>query len=138
MLCPGGPLSKGCKFDLALLRLAGPGGRCIAVHGLLTSMLRMEWVAIAEILGVLAALHGHAAETAATSASETEIARMQAALDAIQTATTADDIPEALVEFLGTLASAANNALLSVLCRYLTRVQIDLTGELSGRFVSRH
>jgi GntR family transcriptional repressor for pyruvate dehydrogenase complex len=98
----------------------------------LTSMLRMERVGIAEILGVLAALHGYAAETAVSLASDEDIARMQAALDEIQTASTADAIPNALVEFLGTLASAANNPLLSVLCRYLTRVQVDLTGELSG------
>jgi GntR family transcriptional repressor for pyruvate dehydrogenase complex len=99
----------------------------------LSSMIRVERIGVAEILGVLGALHAYAAERAAVSASDAEIARMQDALHAIAAAATADAIPDALVEFLGTLAKAAGNPLLAVLCRYLTRVQIDLTGELSGR-----
>jgi GntR family transcriptional repressor for pyruvate dehydrogenase complex len=98
----------------------------------LSSMIRVERIGVAEILGVLGALHAYAAERAAVAASDEEIARMQDALRAIATATTVDAIPNALVEFLGTLANAAGNPLLAVLCRFLTRVQIDLTGELSG------
>jgi DNA-binding FadR family transcriptional regulator len=60
------------------------------------------------------------------------MARMQAAVNAIASASTADAIPEALIDFLGTLANAAGNPLLAILCRFLTRVQVDLTGELCG------
>jgi len=57
---------------------------------------------------------------------------MQAAVHAIAAASTADAIPNALIDFLGTLANAAGNPLLAILCRFLTRVQVDLTGELCG------
>jgi DNA-binding FadR family transcriptional regulator len=57
---------------------------------------------------------------------------MQGALHAIAKASTVEAIPNALVDFLGTLANAAGNPLLDILCRFLTRVQVDLTGELCG------
>ena len=98
----------------------------------LNSMLRVERIGAAEILGVLGALHAHAAERAALAASDVEIARMQAAVHAIAAASTVDAIPNALVDFLGTLANASGNPLLTILCRFLTRVQVGLTGELSG------
>ena len=98
----------------------------------LNSMIRVERIGVVEMLGVLEALHVYAAECAAAAASESEIARMQAAVQAIATASTADAIPHALIEFLGTLASASGNPLVAVLCRFLTRVQVDLTGELCG------
>jgi DNA-binding FadR family transcriptional regulator len=92
----------------------------------------VERIGAAEILGVLGALHAHAAERAALAASDVEIARMQAAVHAIAAASTVDAIPNALVDFLGTLANASGNPLLTILCRFLTRVQVGLTGELSG------
>jgi GntR family transcriptional repressor for pyruvate dehydrogenase complex len=98
----------------------------------LNSMMRVERIGVGEILGVLGALHAYAAERAAAAASRDEVARMQAAVDAIATASTVDAIPNALVDFLGTLANAAGNPLLAILCRFLTRVQVDLTGELCG------
>ena len=98
----------------------------------LNSMIRVERIGVGEILEVLGVLHAHAAERAATVASDEEIARMQAALHAIAAAATVDAIPNALVDFLGTLADAGRNPLLALLCRFLTRVQVDLTGELSG------
>jgi GntR family transcriptional regulator, transcriptional repressor for pyruvate dehydrogenase complex len=98
----------------------------------LNSMIRVDRIGVAEILGVLGALHAYAAERAAVAASDEEIARMQAAVHAIAAAATVDAIPNALIAFLGTLANAAGNPLLAVLCRFLTRVQVDLTGELSG------
>ena len=98
----------------------------------LNSMIRVERIGAAEILGVLGALHAYAAERAASAASEDEIASMQAAVHAIAAASTVDAIPNALIDFLGTLANAAGNPLLAILCRFLTRVQVDLTGELCG------
>lgn len=99
----------------------------------LNAMLQMERVSVPELLGVLGALHAFAAEQAAERASKDDIARMQAALAAIETASTAQAIPQALIEFLAVLANASGNPLLSVLCRFLTRVQVDLTDELCGR-----
>jgi GntR family transcriptional regulator, transcriptional repressor for pyruvate dehydrogenase complex len=99
----------------------------------LNSMIRVERIGVTEILGVLGALHAHAAERAAAVATKAETARMQAAVHAIASASTAHAIPDALVDFLGTLANAAGNPLLTILCRFLTRVQVDLTGELCGR-----
>jgi len=98
----------------------------------LSAMIRMERVSVPELLGVLGALHAYAAERSATKASEEDIARMQDALTAMEAASTARAIPDALIEFLGVLASASDNPLLAVLCRFLTRVQVDLTTELSG------
>jgi len=98
----------------------------------LNSLIRVERIGATEILGVLGALHAYAAERAAATASDDEIARMQRAVHAIAAASTADAIPDALVDFLGTLANAAGNPLLAALCRFLTRVQVDLTGELCG------
>ena len=98
----------------------------------LNAMIQMERVGVPELLGVLGALHAYAAERSALKASDEDIARMQDALAAMETASTARAIPDALIEFLGVLANASDNALLAVLCRFLTKVQVDLTTELSG------
>ena len=98
----------------------------------LNAMLRMERVGASELLGVLGALHAYAAQRSALKANDEDIARMQDALTAMDNASTARAIPDALIEFLGVLASASDNPLLAVLCRFLTKVQVDLTNELSG------
>jgi DNA-binding FadR family transcriptional regulator len=63
----------------------------------LNAMIRVERIGVAEILGVLGALHAYAAERAAVRASDEEIALMRDALRAIATATTVDAIPQALM-----------------------------------------
>lgn len=98
----------------------------------LNAMLQMERVGVPDLLGVLCALHAYAAERAATHATEKDIARMQDALVAIENASTSAAIPDALIEFLGLLSNSSDNPLLAVLCRFLTKVQVDLTTELSG------
>ena len=98
----------------------------------LNSMMRMECVGVAELLGVLSSLHAYAAERSALLASEEDIARMEDALAAIDTASRANDIPDALIQFLGAIVNSSGNPLLAILCRFLSNVQVQITGELSG------
>ncbi|MCR6480496.1 GntR family transcriptional regulator [Variovorax sp. ZS18.2.2] len=98
----------------------------------LHSVIELEQVGITEIFGVLGALNAHAAETAARHATDTEIAAMRQALEAIEEATDRDGVSEGLASFLDALALASGNPLLVVLCRFLSRIQIDIAREHSG------
>lgn len=98
----------------------------------LHSVIELEQVGITEIFGVLGALNAHAAEVAARHAADADIAAMREALAAIEAATDRDGVSLGLAAFLDALALASGNPLLVVLCRFLSRIQIDIAREHSG------
>ncbi|MGJ7500776.1 FadR/GntR family transcriptional regulator [Variovorax sp. ZT5P49] len=98
----------------------------------LHSVIELEQVGITEIFGVLGALNSHAAEVAARRATDAEIAAMRQALESIETATDREGVSQGLASFLDVLAVASGNPLLAVLCRFLSRIQIDIAREHSG------
>ncbi|MES2184617.1 MAG: GntR family transcriptional regulator [Pseudomonadota bacterium] len=98
----------------------------------LHSMIQMERIGVADILGVLGMMNAHAAELAASRAGAKDIERMQRALDATASGTSAMEISEALAEFLTALVEASGNPLLATLSRMLIRIHIGLARELSG------
>jgi len=98
----------------------------------LMSMMQLERVGIAEVLGVLGVLNAYAAELAATRASEDDIQAMKDALVQIDTAADATDIADGLRRFIDALGKASGNVLLAVLCRFLAGVQVALGKQLTG------
>jgi GntR family transcriptional regulator, transcriptional repressor for pyruvate dehydrogenase complex len=98
----------------------------------LRSMIQMERINIRQVLGVLGALNGYAAELAATHASAEAIQAMQQTLDEINEAKDARQISSGFMRFLDALAAASGNPLLAAFCRFLAGVQMSLATELSG------
>ena len=99
----------------------------------LASVARLEKMGPADVLGILSALLGHAAELAARDASTDELARLRDAAEAIVPITSVAQASEGLRLYLRTLAEISHNPLLATLCRYLIDLQIDLALERSGR-----
>lgn len=99
----------------------------------LRSLIQLEDVGIAQVLGVHGALNTYAAELAAARATESDVIEMQQALLAVDHAVTPEDIAAALVSFLHALVNASGNPLLIALCRFLARMQIGLVREIQGK-----
>ncbi len=92
----------------------------------LMSLIQLERICIADVLGVLGVLLTLAAERAAANATKSDIESMQASLDGIDHAAGGDEIAAGLTRFLHALAYASHNPLLTVLCRFLASLQIGL------------
>lgn len=98
----------------------------------LSSMMRLERVGFADVLGVLGVLNGYAAELAAAKASQKDVDTLYETLRQIQQGSDADAIASGLRDFVAALANASGNLLLAVLCRFLASVQTELAKELTG------
>lgn len=98
----------------------------------LRSMIQLERIGIAELLAVLGTLNGYAAELAAQNASDEDMAYLDHALQQVIDGETTDAISQALSGFLDRIATASNNTLLAILCRFLSNIQISLAQQLSG------
>ncbi len=98
----------------------------------LLSMIQLERVGIAEVLGVMGALNGYAAELAATKAKAEDVQAMRDALRQINDGLDIESVADGLRRFIDTIAKASGNALLAALCRFLASVQIGLAKELTG------
>lgn len=98
----------------------------------LQALIQLEGTNIAQVLSVLGALNSHAAELAATHASEEQILTMRRALEAVDHGESIEEIVGGLTLFVGTLAQASANPLLAALCRFLGGVQIDLARQLAA------
>jgi GntR family transcriptional repressor for pyruvate dehydrogenase complex len=99
----------------------------------LFSMIQLEKVGMAQVLGVRGALNTYASELAAARATTQEVDAMQQALAAIDHAVTPEDIAARLTRFLNALVRASGNPLLIALCQILTSVQIGLAREIQGK-----
>jgi len=98
----------------------------------LASVARLEKMGPGDLLGILGALFGHAAELAAREASVEELATLREAAEAIVPVTSLAQVSDGLRLFLRTLAEISHNPLLAMLCRFLIDLQIDLALERSG------
>lgn len=96
------------------------------------SLIQLDHITATEILSVLGAMNGFAAELAAGRASDADIDRMDALLDDVENGTSIRAVTESLGEFLDALARASGNPLLVSLCRFLSGLQISLARELAG------
>ena len=97
----------------------------------LAAMIRLEGIGPADVLGVLGVLNSYAAELAAQHATEDDIVRMTAALDAIDDARDATAFASGLKAFLTALAHAGRNPLVGVLSDFLASLQIGLAREMA-------
>lgn len=93
----------------------------------LSSVIQLERLRAGEVLGILGALLAHAAQLAATRASDAELTRLRDAVERMSTERGVDETAENLKYFLRTLSAIAHNPLLAVLCRYLIDVQVGLS-----------
>ena len=98
----------------------------------LTSVVRLEKMGAADVLGILGPLLGQAVELAARRASADEVAVLRAAAAQLEPITSVARASADLRDYLRTLAEISHNPLLAMLCRFLIDVQIDLALELSG------
>ena len=98
----------------------------------LRSMMQMERIGVAEVMGVLKALNMYAAEIAATQASPGDIESLRKALEALGEATDADDLSARLRHFLRQVVTISGNPLLTVLSGFLSELQVELAVRLSG------
>jgi GntR family transcriptional repressor for pyruvate dehydrogenase complex len=97
----------------------------------LNSMIQLEGIDIAQVLGVLGALNSYAAELAVTHASEEDMAAMSKALDDADQGASVGEILNGLIQFIDALALASGNPLLAGLCRFLAGVQFSLARKLA-------
>jgi GntR family transcriptional repressor for pyruvate dehydrogenase complex len=102
------------------------------LDGPLGSMIQIERIGVAEVLGVLKALNMHAAEIAATRATARETASLRGTIDAMDAARDADELSAALTAFLNHLVLISGNPLLAALAAFLAGLQVRLAMQLSG------
>jgi DNA-binding FadR family transcriptional regulator len=107
------------------------------VGSALRSMIQIDRVTAPQILAVLGGLNAYAAELAAHSATDAQLAAMGEALDTVENGTSVDQITGALEQFLNVLAEASGNPLLASLCRLLSAVQVRLAAQLAAGDVAR-
>jgi DNA-binding FadR family transcriptional regulator len=99
----------------------------------IASVVQLEKVGVAEVLGLLGVLHSYAAELACRDASDEEIDRLRQVSERIGEAEGVPASAEALREFFGTLSEISHNPLLAAISRFISEVQIGLAVKTSGR-----
>jgi GntR family transcriptional repressor for pyruvate dehydrogenase complex len=102
----------------------------------IASVVRLESVGAAEVLGVLGALNQHAAQLAAQEATDAEIASLREAAERLAVVDNTDRTLEDLRTFMRRLSEISHNALLAALCRFLADIQVEFAFEMSGGRVS--
>ena len=109
--------------------VTGEHGELVAAS--LGSMIQMERIGVAQVLGVLGALNSHAAELAARNATAAEVEALRQALRDIDGGASIEAASSGLTRFLELLPQASGNPLLAALCRFLAGVQVGLGVRLS-------
>jgi GntR family transcriptional repressor for pyruvate dehydrogenase complex len=113
-------------------------GSSVTAHGdtlvglSLESVARLEKMGPADVLGILGALLGYAAELAAREASTEDLAALRETAEAAVPVTSVAQAAEGLRLYLRTLAEISHNPLLATLCRFLIDLQIDWALERSA------
>ena len=98
----------------------------------LQAVIQIERMRVGEVLDVLGALNAHAAELAATAATQEQLNDLEKAQIALDQVPNGEDVSGALIHFLGCLARASGNPLLAALCGFLAGLQVKLARERSG------
>lgn len=102
----------------------------------IASVVRLEGVGAAEVLGLLGALNRHAAQLAAEKATDAEITSLRETAEKLAVIDQTDATVENLRTFLRRLSEISHHALLIPLCRLLADVQVELAFEMSRGQVS--
>jgi GntR family transcriptional repressor for pyruvate dehydrogenase complex len=103
----------------------------------LQAVIQIEKMSVGNVLDVLGALNAHAAELAAGAATAQQLDELEAALERLDQVPGGQDVSQALVHFLGSLARASGNPLLTALCGFLAGLQVSLARERSGGTLDR-
>ncbi|MDB5409269.1 MAG: bacterial regulatory s, gntR family protein [Rhodospirillales bacterium] len=98
----------------------------------IASVVQLESVGAAGIVGVLGSLHAHAAELAVTQATRPEIALLRQAAERLAVVATVTQTVADLKDFLQQLSAMSHNPLLAALCKALVELQVGLALDVSG------
>jgi GntR family transcriptional repressor for pyruvate dehydrogenase complex len=102
----------------------------------IASVVQLERVSAADVLGILGVLNGHAAELAAAKASRQEIAGLRAAVERLAVISAVEQTAADLKDFLQRLSAISHNPLLAALCKFLADLQVEFALEASERKLS--
>jgi len=103
----------------------------------LQAVIQIERMGVGDVLDVLSALNAHAAELAASAATVQQLDELETALASLDQVPSGQDVSPALIHFLGCLARASGNPLLTALCGFLARLQVRLARDRSGGTLDR-
>ncbi|MFE4668243.1 FadR/GntR family transcriptional regulator [Streptomyces sp. NPDC056716] len=98
----------------------------------LASVIQLDKLGVADVLGVLAALLSHATALGVTHASDEDLAQLRESAEHLL-APGPEESAENLSVFLRRLAAIGHNPLLDALCGFLIDVQVRLALELGTR-----
>ena len=94
-----------------------------------SALLEVEKVELVDILDILEMLYEKSASLACVNASDEELQALGAALDKIDAGSEVVEVAGALQKFLGLMADAAHNVLISHLCKFLVGLLFEIARE---------
>ncbi len=94
-----------------------------------SALLEVERVELVDILDILEMLYEKSAVLACANATDDELEALGAAVERISAGTDVAAVAGALRDFLGLLADAAHNALISHLCKFLVGLLLEIARE---------
>jgi GntR family transcriptional regulator, transcriptional repressor for pyruvate dehydrogenase complex len=94
-----------------------------------SALLEVERVELVDILDILEMLYEKSAALACANATKDELEALGAAVENISAGTEVAEVAGALRDFLGLLADAAHNALISHLCKFLVGLLLEIARE---------
>ena len=99
----------------------------------LQSMIQLEKVGINDTFGVLSVLNVYGAELAASRATPEDLAELESALLAIESAKVPTDLEVGLKRFMFALAMSSHNHLLIAICKFLAGLHVGMTRKISAQ-----
>jgi GntR family transcriptional repressor for pyruvate dehydrogenase complex len=127
---------------MGLIRARHGSGSYVIVSGdsliatAISSVVRLERMGAAEVLGILGALCGYSVELACARADKGEIAELRNAAERLAVIVDVDDSVAKLKAFVRQLAAISHNPILTALCKLLFDLQLQLVLELTDRKVA--
>ena len=104
----------------------------------LVTFLQLADVRLQDAVGLLRALDRQAIVLASTAATEEDVARLRAAVTAVDLAESVPDVGDAVIGFLATMAAAAHDRLLAAMARFLidlvVRIELASYGDRPPEF----
>lgn len=97
----------------------------------LATVMQLETVGVADALGILSVLNGHAAVLATRNATAADLRRLRETANALSEVDDADHAAIGVRAFHDALAKASHNPLLEVICGFLAKLQIDFARKLA-------
>ena len=94
-----------------------------------SALLEVERVELVDILDILEMLYEKSAVLACANATDDELEELGEAVERISAGTEVAEVAGALRDFLGLLADAAHNSLISHLCKFLVGLLLEIARE---------